>query len=52
MLEEEEGISAVLVRNHGIFVWGRDWRQAKAMCECLDYLFQAALLQRTAKSHL
>jgi methylthioribulose-1-phosphate dehydratase len=34
---------AVLVRRHGVYVWGDDWKQAKKHAECYDYLFAAAV---------
>lgn len=35
--------NAVLVRNHGIFIWGKTWQEAKLMAECYHYLFKLKL---------
>lgn len=34
---------AVLVRRHGVYVWGDTWEKTKTMCECYDYLFEMAI---------
>ena len=38
---------AVLVRGHGVYIWGKDWIQAKTQAECYDYLFEAAVKLKT-----
>ena len=40
------GSPAVLVRRHGLYVWGDTWQRAKTVCECLDYVFQVAVEMR------
>jgi methylthioribulose-1-phosphate dehydratase len=37
---------AVLVRRHGVYVWGADWISAKTHAECYHYLFEAAVRAR------
>jgi methylthioribulose-1-phosphate dehydratase len=37
---------AVLVRRHGVYIWGADAMEAKKHAECYDYLFHAAAEMR------
>ena len=42
---------AVLVRNHGVYVWGKDWIECKTHAEVYDYLFTAVVeLHKLGKS--
>jgi len=41
-MEEYPTSCAILVRRHGVYVWGPTWQKAKTMCECYDYLFEIA----------
>ncbi|KAL1131912.1 hypothetical protein AAG570_011523 [Ranatra chinensis] len=45
-IEKYPETTAVLVRRHGIYVWGNSWQQAKTQCECYDYLFEIAVMMK------
>uniref|UniRef100_A0A7E4UPX3 Aldolase_II domain-containing protein n=1 Tax=Panagrellus redivivus TaxID=6233 RepID=A0A7E4UPX3_PANRE len=42
VLTKYPNTSAVLVRNHGLFVWGPTWQKTKIMLECYEYLIELA----------
>jgi methylthioribulose-1-phosphate dehydratase len=42
-MENYPRTQAVLVRRHGVYIWGKDWVQAKTQAECYHYLFEAAV---------
>ncbi|XP_014242455.1 methylthioribulose-1-phosphate dehydratase [Cimex lectularius] len=41
-IKDYPSTTAVLVRRHGIYVWGDTWKSAKTQCESYDYLFDVA----------
>ncbi len=45
--------NAVLVRNHGVYVWGTDVAHAKTQAECIDWLCRCVVaMHRSGISHL
>ncbi|CAG8761405.1 41899_t:CDS:2 [Gigaspora margarita] len=48
VMEEYPETNAVLVRRHGVYVWGETWEKAKTMTECYDYLFEIAVKMKNA----
>lgn len=42
-MEKHPDSYAVLVRRHGVYVWGDTVHKAKTMCESFDYIFQLAV---------
>ncbi|KAF9978912.1 hypothetical protein BGZ73_008417 [Actinomortierella ambigua] len=46
-MEQYPDTCAVLVRRHGVYVWGENWEKAKCMAECYDYLFEIAVKMKS-----
>jgi len=42
-IEANPDVDAVIVAGHGVYVWGKDWGNAKTQAECYDYLFRAVV---------
>jgi methylthioribulose 1-phosphate dehydratase/enolase-phosphatase E1 len=42
-IQEYPKCNAVLVRRHGVYVWGDSWEEAKTRLESFDYLFETAI---------
>jgi len=45
-LEKYPNVNCVLVRRHGLYVWGDSWEQAKTQAESFDYLFESAIAMK------
>lgn len=43
IMEQYPNTFAVLVRRHGVYIWGKDIEQCKTHAECYHYLFEAAV---------
>ncbi|RUP48816.1 methylthioribulose-1-phosphate dehydratase [Jimgerdemannia flammicorona] len=46
-MQKHPETNAVLVRRHGVYVWGENWEKAKTMSECYDYLFEIAVKMKS-----
>ncbi|KAJ3333544.1 hypothetical protein HDU76_006851 [Blyttiomyces sp. JEL0837] len=46
-MQRHPNANAVLVRRHGVYVWGENWQKAKSMSECYDYLFEIAVKMKS-----
>jgi ribulose-5-phosphate 4-epimerase/fuculose-1-phosphate aldolase len=42
-IEKYPDTFAVLVRRHGVYIWGKDWVECKTHSEVYHYLFDAAV---------
>ena len=42
-IDDYPDTNAVLVKRHGVYIWGQTWQQAKTMAECYHYLFELAV---------
>ncbi|RDD45104.1 putative methylthioribulose-1-phosphate dehydratase [Trichoplax sp. H2] len=42
-MENYPDTCCVLIRRHGLYIWGTTWQQAKLMYECYEYLFDIAI---------
>ncbi|KAI9570688.1 Methylthioribulose-1-phosphate dehydratase [Boletus coccyginus] len=47
-MEKYPEAAGILVRRHGVYVWGDDWQKAKTQTECLDYLFEIGVKMKLA----
>lgn len=42
-VEKYPECTAVIVRGHGVYIWGPTWEKAKTSAECYDYLFSITI---------
>ena len=40
---DNPGVDAVLIRRHGLYVWGDTWEMAKVQVESLEWLFKVCI---------